>query len=110
MTSVIPATAMSCAKKLEAEIAQLRLDQFACRTLYEGEALHVSRKPRRATGFYTRCLCSLLKNVGRHLSLAVADDALDLEEIVDAEIGILTAIARLLVAAERSTGVPVRVV
>ena len=40
--------------------------------------------------------------------IAVADDALDLAEVVDAPIGIFAPVARLLVAAEGREGVPVR--
>src|SRR5882672_10335624 len=44
------------------------------------------------------------------LRRAVADDALDLQEIVDGPVGVFAAVAGLLVAAERREGVPGRVV
>jgi hypothetical protein len=43
-------------------------------------------------------------------SVAVADDALDLQEIVQREIGIFAPVAGLLVAAERGGEVDIRVV
>src|SRR5258708_29334674 len=40
----------------------------------------------------------------------VTDNALDLEKLLDAPIGVFTAVAGLLVAAERGAGVPGRIV
>ena len=41
-----------------------------------------------------------------NLCRAVADDSLDLQEVVDAPVGVFAAVAGLLVAAERRGGVP----
>src|SRR5262245_31717001 len=46
----------------------------------------------------------------RGSDLAVADDALDLQEIMDSPVGIFAPVAGLLVAAERREGVPGRIV